>query len=222
MKLPVAYVEVSDAKPRLAEAQIRLRDSIERFGLDPFPVRGGARLDLLGDVCRAVRRVATGGAFVWCNSDVVLTRNPFNVPDDGKVYGFHRREVPSGEICHGVDMYYIPVECWDRWLSKDVPDLHIGASYVDWWISRAMQKVGAYENLTGYIDHHSHPQSRAAADDASPYYQRNFRAFNDWARRNGLDTIPAPRFLIPGVGHVWGFRHALRRLSAKLCSCFDQ
>jgi hypothetical protein len=86
---------------------------------------------------------------------------------------------------------------------------------VDWWISRAMQKVGAYENLTGYIDHVTHPQSDAAGSDANPYYQKNFRAYNAWAKRNGLAPIPAPPYLLPKVGHVWGIRDAWGKLLAK-------
>lgn len=211
----VAYVRLDFPNERLRIAQDLLEQSIRAQGLQPFPLCGGKKLNVLGDILARARASCSGNAFVWCNSDVFLTRSPFDVPDASKVYGFHRREVPSGEIGHGVDMYYIPAEWWDRYLSKDVPELHVGASYVDWWISRAMQKQGAYENLVGYIDHPSHPQSGAAADDANPYYQKNFRGFNAWARRNGLAAIPAPPLLIPRLGHVWGIRHASRRLAAK-------
>jgi hypothetical protein len=168
----------------------------------------------IGDVLAEARRRTSGEAFVWCNSDVVLTQNPFDVPNPDQVYGFYRREVPSGEICGGVDMYYIPVKWWDDYLSHDIPRLYLGASYVDWWISRAMQKVVAYENLTGYIDHVTHPQSEAAGSDANPYYQKNFRAYNAWAKRNGLAPIPAPPYLLPKLGHVWGVRDAWRKLFA--------
>jgi hypothetical protein len=92
----------------------------------------------------------------------------------------------------------------------------LAASYVDWWISRAMQKVGAYENLVGYIDHVTHPQSEAAGSDANPYYQKNFHAFNAWAKRNGLDSIPAPPYLLPCIGHVWGIRDAWGKLLAAI------
>ena len=199
---------------RLVEAQARLEESIVSFGLEPVRHRAGRNLILFGELLANARRLATGHAFVWCNSDVVLTKNPFDVPNPEQVYGFHRREVPSGEICGGVDMYYIPVKWWDEYLSKDIPRLYLGASYVDWWISRAMQKVGAYENLTGYIEHVMHPQSEAAGSDANPYYQKNFRAYNAWAKRNGLDPIPAPPFLIPKFGHVWGVRDAIKKFIA--------
>lgn len=199
---------------RLAGAQARLEASISSYGLTPLRYPAGRDLIPIGDVLGEARRRTTASAFAWCNSDVVLTRNPFDVPDPEKVYGFYRREVPSGEICGGVDMYYIPLEWWDGYLAKDVPKLYLGASYVDWWISRAMQKAGAYENLVGYIDHVTHPQSAAAGSDANPYYQKNFRAYNAWAKRNGLEPIPAPPYLLPGIGHVWGVRDAWKKVLA--------
>jgi hypothetical protein len=199
---------------RLASAQAQLEESIVSFGLTPLRFPAGPALIPIGDVLAEARQQTSGEAFVWCNSDVVLRQNPFDVSNPAQVYGFYRREVPSGEICGGVDMYYIPVKWWDRYLSKDFPKLYLGASYVDWWISRAMQKVGAYENLTGYIDHVTHPQSEAAGSDANPYYQKNFRAYNAWAKRNGLDPIPAPTYLLPKIGHVWGIRDAWRKLFA--------
>jgi hypothetical protein len=211
----VGYVEVSGGSKRLSSAQDELVKSISNFGLQPFAYPAGHKLVLFGVLLTTLRRYTQGSALIWSNSDVVLTRQPFDVPNPEKVYGFHRREVPSGEICGGVDMYYIPVKWWDNYLSKDIPELYLGASYVDWWISRAMEKEGAYENLSGYIDHVTHPQSAAAGSDSNPYYQKNFRSYNAWAKRNALPPIPAPRFLVPGIGHVWGVRHALQRVVSK-------
>ena len=202
---------------RLAGAQARLEESISSYGLTPMRYPAGRDLVPIGDVLAEARRQTKGSAFVWCNSDVLFTKNPFEVPDPQQIYGFYRREVPCGEICGGVDMYYIPVKWWDDYLSKDIPKLYLGASYVDWWISRAMQKVGAYENLVGYIDHVTHPQSEASGSDANPYYQKNFRAYNGWAKRNRLEPIPAPPYLIPGVGHVWGIRDASKKFLAAIC-----
>jgi len=213
----VTFVEVEVQAPnRLAEAQSALSVSIRLLGLDPLPFRAGRKLVLLGDVLRRARAVCRGHAFVWCNSDLVLTRDPYEVPDPNKVYGFHRREIPSGTIGYGVDMYYLPVTWWDEVLSKDIPRLYIGAGFVDWWISRAMQQVGAYDNLTGYISHQTHPKSGAASSDANPYYQKNFRSYNRWAKRHGLDPIPAPPYLVPAIGHVWGVRDFLPKALARL------
>jgi hypothetical protein len=199
---------------RLAVAQAHLEESILSFGLMPLRFLAGPDLIPIGDVLAEARRQTRGESFVWCNSDVILTQNPFEVSNPSQVCGFHRKELPTGQITLGVDMYYIPVKWWDEHLSKDIPKLYLGASYVDWWISRAMQKVGAYENLTGYIDHVTHPQSEAAGSDANPYYQKNFRAYNAWAKRNGLASILAPPYLLPKIGHVWGIRDAWGKLLA--------
>ena len=216
MKHPVAFLWIENPRSkRLAEAQERLEASVLFYGLEPLRFPAGRDLVPIGNVLREARSRASGDAFVWCNSDVLLTQDPYDVPDPEKVYGFHRREVPSREIIGGVDMYTIPVKWWDEYLSKDIPKLYLGASYVDRWVSRSMQKVSAYEDLTGYIDHLSHPQSLEAGSDANPYYQKNFRAYNQWAIRNGLDPISAPPYLIPKIGHVWGVRDALRRFLRK-------
>lgn len=216
--MTVVFVWLTEPSPRLAKAQEELEESVRSFGLTPVRFPAGRKLVLFGDVLAAGRAHATGDAFVWCNSDVILTRNPFEVPDFSRVYGFHRREVPGGHHVHGVDMYRIPLAVWDGLLSRDVPPLYLGASYVDWWISRAMQKAGNYDNLTGYIDHRSHPKSSSAANDRNRYYQANFRAYNAWALRNGLDPIPAPPYLLPRIGHVWGLRDALRKAAGLLRS----
>jgi len=209
----VAYVRIdAQAPPRLAQAQDTLDKSIRLLGLNPLPYVASRKLVRLGDVLRTARSASSDKAFVWCNSDLILKRDPFDVPDPEKVYGFHRREVPSGEITYGVDMYYIPIKRWDDFLSKDIPKLYLGAGYVDWWISRAMQKVGAYENLVGYIDHPTHVTSGASGSDRNGYYQSNFRSYNRWAKRNGLDPIPAPPYLVPAIGHVWGVRDLLGRI----------
>jgi hypothetical protein len=211
----VAFLKIQTPEnSRLGKAQFALEKSIHSFGLEPWSYPSGENLVLFGSVLLMARQNTLGKAFVWCNSDVVLTKNPFDVPNPEQVYGFHRREIPSGEIRGGVDMYYIPVRWWDEYLSKDIPRVYLGASYVDWWISRAMQKAGAYENLVGYIDHLTHPRSEAACSDANPFYQRNFRAYNSWAKRNGLVPIPAPPFLLPGIGHVWGLRDAWKKVFA--------
>lgn len=210
--MTVVFVWLNEPSPRLAAAQEELEQSIRSFGLFPLRYPAGRRLVKFGDVLRDGRKHASGDAFVWCNSDVTLTRDPFDVPDKAKVYGFRRREIPGGRIVHGIDMYYIPCRVWDEILSRDVPPLYLGASFVDWWISRLMERSGRYENLTGYIDHRSHDKSSAASSGRDKYYQANFRAYNDWARRNALDPIPAPPYLIPGVGHVWGARDAWRQI----------
>jgi hypothetical protein len=214
MKNIITYIAVkTEPGSRLARAQDLLEKSIADFGLESFQYPAGKELVFFGDVLRAARDRARGGAFVWCNSDLILTRDPFDVPDPRLVYGFCRREIPSREINPGIDMFYIPTAWWDHLLSHDVPSLYAGASYVDRWIPTVAGQLGLYENLIGYIDHPTHPRSLASGKQGDRYYEHNFRAFNKWAKRNHSPLIPAPPYLIPGLGRVWGVRDALRRWS---------
>lgn len=212
MKKPVGYLSFSVASKRLEVAQEKLEKSILDFALEGVPYLAGPKLVPIANVLWKTREHASGTGFVWCNTDVIITRDPFDVPDPDCVYGFHRREVPSGRPCGGIDMFYIPIKWWDSVLVNDVPDLLIGASYVDWWVPRAMGKRNRYSTLDGYIDHPSHAQSQSANSDANGSYQHNFRAFNKWAKRNQLDPIQAPPFLVPFVGHVWGVRDLMNKL----------
>jgi len=212
MKYPVVFLWIENPRSsRLAVAQCKLEESILGFGLDPLRITAGRKLVTLCEVLQQARDSATGNAFVWCNSDVILTRNPYEITESAKTYGFHRREIPSGKTNLGVDMFYIPNRVWDDILTKDFPPLLIGASYVDRWIPRYLSKFDHYENLEGYIDHPSHPVSSASGADEDPDYQHNFRVYNKWARRHGMEPIESPPYLIPRIGHVWGIRDAIRR-----------
>jgi hypothetical protein len=91
-------------------------------------------------------------------------------------------------------MYYIPNEWWDGYLSADIPKLYLGASYVDRWISRAMQKVDSYENLVGYIDHETHPKPMAAGSDAIHYYQKTSAPTIPGQKEIGLRLFQRPLF----------------------------
>jgi len=220
MKYPVVYLKVQNAGERLHQAQKKLEESIVQFGLGSVPYLAGKKLVPIGSLLLEARKRATGKAMVWCNSDALLTRNPFDVPNENQVYGFYRREIPSGEFCFGVDMLYLPLSIWDEIISKDIPKLFLGASYVDWWIPRLMQHLGEYENLTGYIDHVTHPTSQASGSDTNYYYQANFKAYNKWAHRHQLPPISKP-VVLPCLGHVWGVRDAFKKIIKKTGSLFS-
>ena len=173
---------------RLRRAQQVLLESVESLGLSPNKFLAGPAMVKFADILWQARRHSTGDAFVWCNSDVILRRDPFEICDRTKVHGFHRTEIPSGEICGGVDMYLIPHRIWDEVLSRDIPELWCGAAAVDWWLTRICQKSGIYESHEGYIDHPSHGRSAASAG-GDRYFKENIRAYNEWARRHQLGTL---------------------------------
>jgi len=169
---------------RLLLAQQRLLESCEQFGIEPDLFCAGPDLVKFGDILSHARRNASGDHFVWCNSDVILTRDPFDVADPSRVHGFHRTERPSGDLCLGVDMYLVPVAIWDDVLAADVPDLWCGAAGIDWWLTRACQLRGIFRRHTGFIDHPSHERT-AASRGGDRYFRHNVKAYNRWARRAG-------------------------------------
>jgi hypothetical protein len=200
VKLRVTFQWIDPCEnERLRLGQQKLLESITALGLEPSVFPAGPQMVKFGDVLRHARRESVGTSFVWCHSDVLLTKNPFQLGDRGKVLGFHRRELPSGEICQGVDMYLIPNLLWDNYLSRDIPDLWCGGTHVDWWLTRAASLIGAYEAHVGFIDHSSHPESGASKRETDPYFRHNVREYNAWALRNGAGALELPARL-PLIG----------------------
>jgi hypothetical protein len=184
---------------RLRLAQQRLLESVRFLGLEASLFPTGPKMIKFGDILRHARRESVGTSFVWCHSDLILTKDPFLLADHGKVVGFHRRELPSGEICQGVDMYLIPNLIWDNYLARDIPDLWCGGTHVDWWLTRAASLIGAYEAHVGFIDHPSHPESGASKRESDPCFRHNVREYNAWALRNGAGALELPARL-PLIG----------------------
>jgi len=185
---------------RLKRAQNELLGTILEFGLEPVLFPAGPALVKFGEILEIARKsVPVGSSFVWCNSDVTLTADPYSLDDGWTVRGFHRREIPSGEICGGVDMYLIPCGIWDKVLSRDVPDLWCGGTHIDWWLTRAASLTGCYSAHFGYIEHVSHAESPASKSKSSGIYRHNIREYNAWARRNGAG-LHETRVGLPFVG----------------------
>lgn len=180
-------------------AQERLRESILSLGLEPNLFPAGADLVKFRDVLQFARDNCSGQSFVWCNSDVMLTADPYALDDGRHVRGFHRRELPSEVLCGGVDMYLIPTWFWDEVLLRNVPDLWCGATHVDWWLTRAAVLNDRYTAHLGFIDHLSHATSKASKERRNPYYRRNVAQYNKWAWHHGAATMES-RIGLPFVG----------------------
>jgi hypothetical protein len=217
MRITFQWIEPCPNK-RLRGAQQNLLESVRAFGLEASLFPAGPELIKLADILRHARRNSSGDCFVWCNSDVLLTQNPFAITNRGRVHGFHRREIPSGELCGGVDMYLIPNSIWDNYLSRDIPDLWCGGTHVDWWLTRAAALIGAYESHNGFLDHVSHAESAASKRSDDLYFRHNVREYNAWAKRNGagLAELPARLPLIgasmsPITDYLVWVRERLRR-----------
>jgi len=203
---------------RLREAQAELKKSVLAHGLEPVCFPAGPEMVKFRDVLQFARHLCTGKSFVWCNSDVVLKKNPYEVDDGERVHGFHRTEIPSGDICGGVDMYLIPCTIWDQWLGKDAPDLWCGATHVDWWLTNAACLGRCYQSHTGFIDHISHETSGASKRKTNKFYRHNIRQYNKWASKQGA-TVFLERIELPIVGESLSPLTDLWRRYAKQTAC---
>ncbi len=173
---------------RLRLAQEKLLQSVIAMKLEPLLYPAGPKMVKFSEILRFARIHAEGGSFVWCNSDVTLLRDPFEVDDGKNVHGFHRTEIPSGTICGGVDMYLIPCKDWDEYLGVNPPDLWCGATHIDWWLTRAPALRECYRSHFGYIDHLTHTES-PASKGGNGLYRHNIIAYNRWARRHGAGVF---------------------------------
>lgn len=121
--------------------------------------------------------------------------------DKNICHGFHRQEwdlththptkdnkpsyQPTNRFCDGVDLYAIPIKLWDDYLSKDIPQLYIGATHIDWWITRACEKINVYKGhkIPFFLNHLSHDQVHGP-NTQSEVSLTNIKNFNEWADRN--------------------------------------
>jgi hypothetical protein len=182
MKCVTAWV--NNADERCQTAQGLMIRSVLDWGLSPLIVNGTPR-PLLSEMLMMARRLAgNAGWFMWLNSDCQITSLPEVASDS--VVGIHRRESEGGAVCDGVDAYIIPVALWDELYAPDVPPLYVGATHVDWWLTRLAQRHKCYRRHIG-LYHLSHPKSNASAG-LDEYGRHNLAHFHAWAERNDIST----------------------------------
>jgi hypothetical protein len=100
--------------------------------------------------------------------------------------------MPEGDICLGVDMYVIPCKIWDDKLSQDIPDMHVGTGFIDWWMTLACQKFGIYTGIkNGVIVHPSHERTASSSgSNGNILWKHNEKSLKEWADRNKV-SIPS-------------------------------
>ncbi len=173
---------------RLIDAQINFMRGCSHYKImpviyaDPLEKQNGR--PKFGDVLKMARRCAKSGFMLWCNSDCELNDNPRKYLNQLSCTGFQRKELPDGQICKGVDMYAIPCDLWDLHLCKDIPDMFVGATMIDWWITRACLKLNAYGHGPAILNHPRHTPGNITSGEMNAFNERNFRA---WATRNNVD-----------------------------------
>lgn len=214
---PVCFQWIEPCSERLFAAQKVLLQSVYDLGLKPLLFRSGKDLVSFKDILQYARSNCDHSSFVWCNSDVVLKRDPFEVDDGVRVQGFHRTEIPSGNICGGVDMYLIPCRVWDNWLKDDAPTMRCGATHIDWWLTNTCSLRRCYESHSGFIDHVSHEPSGASKSSKNNDYQFNIRSYNKWAKKNGIMDFKQTIHL-PFIGNTMAPLTDMKQFLARSCS----
>lgn len=175
-----------NCEQRIEQSQRQLFTSCLLCNIKPILHVNNNETPKFGNILKDARKFATNGWMAYINSDCILTSNPFNVLQIKKVHGFHRTEIPSQTICAGVDMYIIPTDFWDEVISKDIPDMYVGTTHIDWWLTRVSQKYNFYVSYKGLIIHESHSSKYTESDEK---YKHNIKSFNEWADRNNISKI---------------------------------
>lgn len=180
MKFIVAFPDGDDQ--RIVYSEELCRSSIKRFPeIELLEVRGSPRPFFNQMLAEASK--GDGEWFGWINGDCQLLTKPSQIDlSEVDVYGLRRIELGIGEQCGGVDGYIIRKSFWESTLSKDMPNLHVGATHVDWWITRATQKFGRYAEGF-WLAHVPHEKTQASCgtDECGLH---NLREYEAWADRN--------------------------------------
>jgi len=176
----ITAIQNSD-NPRIVLAQRLCLASLSRFELNIIMISGEPR-PLFNKMLEQASK--TGEWFGWINSDCQLLVPPHSIiTNEYDVIGLRRIEIGIGEKCGGVDGYFIKKSFWEI-LSKDAPDMYVGATHIDWWITRAAQKFGKYTEGF-YLAHIPHQRTQASCGSDN-IGQSNIQKYNEWADRNGV------------------------------------
>ena len=181
MRIVAAF---QDGDERVNYAKALCQSSIKRFyGIELVEIPGTPR-PFFNDMLQKASE-GDGDYFGWINGDCQLLINPISlIGMQADVFGMRRIELGTGEKCGGVDGYIIKKSFWNDVLSKDQPRMYVGGTHVDWWITRATQKFGKYDEGF-YLAHIPHERT-AASIGTDDYGKNNLDQYNAWADRNGI------------------------------------
>jgi hypothetical protein len=179
-----AFLNAGDV--RVNFAQSLFLSSISRFPeIRPIIIPGHPR-PRFNEMLATARLGGVGDYFGWINSDCQLLLSPRVIIFENQeldVIGLRRIEIATGEKCGGVDGYLVKKDFYDKHLANG-PSLWVGATHIDWWVTRAAQKAGKYGEGF-FLAHIPHEKTNASAG-IDEIGQENIRAYNDWADKNGI------------------------------------
>lgn len=187
-----AYVNgVTDI--RFNKAQQNLLRSCLEFNLNPIFYSNNNINEprpKFGDMLWYARQICskTNSRYIWfINSDCSLNKDPRSYITENICYGIHRTEIPSMKYCEGVDMYVIPVDLYDKHLSEGYPDMYVGATHIDWWISQFFEHLNKYKAIKdNVIFHTSHTVTPQSGCFGNNIHDHNVSEFFKWKAKKGF------------------------------------
>ena len=184
---------VNSPRERLEKAQIKFLKSclyfqyIPVFYTDIHIPEQRPKMNELIEYAIANCKEKKSDWLIWANSDCEIVKDITPLFKEGIAIGFHRTEIPSKQYCAGMDMFAIHSSLWDG-LTKDMPDMYVGATHIDWWLARYFQKLGVLGYTFDYLCHDSHEQSKEGNQySGDKISQHNIDNFIAWAKRNNID-----------------------------------
>ena len=182
MKVATAWINSADKRLVSQQNNMALRLLAQGHSLVIF---SGDQHPLLTDMLRKCRELAGAEQFfAFINSDCLPCVDFDLSARPGYVTGFKRIESIDGTVCGGVDAYVFACEAWDKLYAPDLPQMYVGGTHVDWWLSRLAQKHGCYQEQVG-LWHESHEKS-ASSRGQDERGEHNLKEYGAWAERNGV------------------------------------
>lgn len=181
--IPCAVAKMQPTDDRMRIAQHMCMGSLNICSVKVIEIPEHPR-PRFGRILQTAREAASDW-FAWINSDcqLLVPLECLNAKD-ADVVGMRRVEVGPGRVSSGVDGFLIRTRFWDEVLSLDVPEMWIGATHLDWWLSRATQKYGKYEECV-VLAHLPHDPT-TASDGVDIFGRENIENYLAWAERHGV------------------------------------
>lgn len=182
MKIAIVWQNTLNERIIIQQNQAVLRTIL--FGHEPVIFDGTVNRPFLSDVLLQTSKLEHSNFFAWINSDCVPFVDFSMLAVKGKVIGLKRIETIDNSVCSGVDGYIFDINVWNKYYIEDMPQLYVGATHVDWWLTRVAQKYNLYTEMTSLI-HISHPPSESTLG-IDNYGVHNLNNYSEWAKRHNI------------------------------------
>lgn len=183
--MKVAFNWLNTLNERVTVQQNKAIVRIITFGHEPVIFTDNDDRQFLSNMLTETSKLESSGFFAWLNNDCVPLIDFSLLATKNSVVGLKRIE-SNGEICGGVDGYIFDINIWNDYYLEDIPKLYIGATHIDWWVTRLAQKHNFYKEISGLF-HVSHPKTESSLG-IDKYGVHNINEYIAWAKRHNIST----------------------------------